>query len=94
MGTSQNFSRPARIAAIAPYLWMAIFFLVPFLFILKISLSQTAIAQPPYEPVFDITQHIIESNKCFIRSIVWTKIFMHISISKPLGAHVIEMIRG
>ncbi len=56
MSASRNFSRPARIAAIAPYLWMAIFFLVPFLFILKISLSQTAIAQPPYEPVFDFAQ--------------------------------------
>jgi putrescine transport system permease protein len=31
-------------------------FLVPFLFVLKISLSQTAIAQPPYLPVFDWTQ--------------------------------------
>ena len=56
MSASQNFTRPARLAAIAPYLWMAIFFLVPFLFILKISLSQTAISQPPYEPVFDVTQ--------------------------------------
>jgi putrescine transport system permease protein len=56
MGASRNFSRPARIAAIAPYLWMALFFLVPFFFILKISLSQTAISQPPYEPLFDLTQ--------------------------------------
>jgi putrescine transport system permease protein len=48
------FTRPARLAAIAPYLWMALFFLVPFLFVLKISLSQTAIAQPPYTPVFDL----------------------------------------
>jgi putrescine transport system permease protein len=48
------FTRPARIAAIAPYVWMALFFLVPFLFVLKISLSQTAIAQPPYVPVFDL----------------------------------------
>src|ERR1700676_1045841 len=49
------FPRPARIAAIAPSLWMALFFLVPFGFVLKISLSQTAIAQPPYLPVFDLT---------------------------------------
>ncbi len=48
------FSRPARLAAIAPYLWMTLFFLVPFIFVLKISLSQTAIAQPPYVPVFDL----------------------------------------
>ena len=49
------FARPARLAAIAPYLWMALFFLVPFIFVVKISLSQTAIAQPPYTPVFDLT---------------------------------------
>jgi putrescine transport system permease protein len=49
------FTRPARFAAIAPYLWMVLFFLVPFGFVLKISLSQTAIAQPPYTPVFDVT---------------------------------------
>ena len=30
------------------------FFLVPFLIVLKISLSQTAIAQPPYAPVLDL----------------------------------------
>ncbi len=49
------FARPARRAAIAPYLWMALFFLVPFILVVKISLSQTAIAQPPYVPVFDLT---------------------------------------
>jgi putrescine transport system permease protein len=53
MSTRRIFARPARYAAIAPYLWMALFFLVPFGFVLKISLSQTAIAQPPYTPVFD-----------------------------------------
>ena len=36
-----------------PYLWLLAFFLVPFLIVLKISLSQTAIAQPPYVPVLD-----------------------------------------
>jgi len=50
------FARPARFAAIAPYFWMVLFFLVPFGFVLKISLSQTAIAQPPYLPVFDPMQ--------------------------------------
>ncbi len=53
MSSPSIFTRPARLAAIAPYLWMALFFLVPFVFVLKISLSQTAIAQPPYVPVFD-----------------------------------------
>jgi putrescine transport system permease protein len=55
MSTRLTFTRPARLAAIAPYLWMALFFLVPFGFVVKISLSQTAIAQPPYTPVFDLT---------------------------------------
>jgi putrescine transport system permease protein len=56
MSRRNTFTRPARIAAIAPYLWMALFFLVPFGFVLKISLSETAIAQPPYLPVFDLSQ--------------------------------------
>jgi putrescine transport system permease protein len=55
MSARRLFSRPARYAAIAPYVWMALFFLVPFGFVLKISLSQTAIAQPPYTPVFDFS---------------------------------------
>jgi putrescine transport system permease protein len=54
MSSRTLFTRPARLAAIAPYLWMGLFFLVPFLFVLKISLSQTAIALPPYTPVFDM----------------------------------------
>jgi len=56
MSAPSIFTRPARLAAIVPYLWMALFFLVPFGFVLKISLSQTAIAQPPYTPVFDLTE--------------------------------------
>jgi putrescine transport system permease protein len=55
MSARNIFARPAQLAAIAPYVWMVLFFLVPFGFVLKISLSQTAIAQPPYEPVFDLT---------------------------------------
>ena len=54
MSTRRIFTRPARHAAIAPYAWMVLFFLVPFGFVLKIALSQTAIAQPPYVPVFDL----------------------------------------
>ncbi len=38
-----------------PYLWLVLFFLIPFLIVFKISLSQIAIAQPPYEPVLDLT---------------------------------------
>ena len=54
MSGRRIFTRPARIAAVVPYIWMALFFLVPFGFVLKVALSQTAIAQPPYVPVFDV----------------------------------------
>ena len=39
---------------LVPYAWLTIFFLAPFAIVLKISLSQTAIAQPPYLPLFDL----------------------------------------
>src|ERR1700704_3105578 len=42
-----------RLAILLPYAWLVAFFLAPFLIILKISLSQSAIAQPPYTPLFD-----------------------------------------
>src|SRR5690606_38910108 len=45
---------PARwLVVIIPYLWLLLFFAAPFLIILKISLSDTAIAMPPYLPVFE-----------------------------------------
>src|SRR5574344_1057518 len=35
-----------------PYLWMALFFFVPFLIILKISFAESAISIPPYTSLF------------------------------------------
>ncbi len=49
------FSFGARLVVAAPYLWLIGFFLVPFLIVLKISLSETAIALPPYTPVLDLS---------------------------------------
>ncbi len=34
-----------------PYLWLLLFFLVPFVIVLKISFSSAQIAMPPYEPL-------------------------------------------
>jgi len=42
-----------RLVVLVPYLWLATFFLLPFIIVFKLSLSETAIAQPPYVPVFD-----------------------------------------
>ena len=36
-----------------PYAWLALFFLVPFAIVLKISLAQTAIGIPPYTPLIE-----------------------------------------
>ncbi|BBP44446.1 ABC transporter permease subunit [Thiosulfativibrio zosterae] len=33
-----------------PWFWLALFFALPFLFVLKISLSEAALMQPPYMP--------------------------------------------
>ena len=42
-----------HVAVAAPYLWLLIFFLAPFAIILKISLTDPIIAQPPFTPFFD-----------------------------------------
>ena len=34
-----------------PYFWLLLFFLVPFIIVLKIAFSQTQIAMPPYQPL-------------------------------------------
>lgn len=43
-----------RLVIWLPYAWLVAFFLLPFLIVVKISLSQAAIAQPPYVPVLDL----------------------------------------
>lgn len=44
-----------RLTLIAiPYLWLTALFLVPFLIVVKISLSDVALARPPYTPQFDL----------------------------------------
>ena len=41
-------------AALLPYAWLGLFFLVPFLLVFKLSLSDVAISIPPYAPQFDV----------------------------------------
>lgn len=48
----------SRLVIIVPYLWLLFFFLVPFIIVFKISLSQTAIAMPPYTPVLDFSDGV------------------------------------
>lgn len=39
-----------------PYVWLLALFLVPFLIVLKISLSDVALARPPYMPQLDLSE--------------------------------------
>ncbi|HEY6831771.1 MAG TPA: ABC transporter permease subunit [Pseudolabrys sp.] len=55
MSADTKRSRSARLVVLIPYLWLLAFFLAPFVIVLKISLSQTAMAQPPYLPLFDLS---------------------------------------
>jgi putrescine transport system permease protein len=55
MSESRHGSWRQRFVVMLPYIWLAAFFLAPFLIVLKISLSETALAQPPYAPVFDFS---------------------------------------
>lgn len=38
-----------------PYLWLLVLFLAPFIIVLKISLSDSTIAQPPYVPLLELS---------------------------------------
>ena len=50
--------RRAIFVGAIPYLWVLIFLVVPLLFVLRLSVSQSVLAQPPYAPIFDATDGI------------------------------------
>jgi len=45
-------ARGRALVVAVPYLWLALFFVVPFLIVLKISLATSVVANPPYTPLF------------------------------------------
>lgn len=56
MAAPATFDRWYRRAVIGiPYVWLIVFLLVPFVIVLRIALSQTVLAQPPYSPVFELS---------------------------------------
>lgn len=64
-----------RAAVIAvPYIWLLLFFLIPFVIVLKISFSETQIAMPPYSPLVqwvgdrwsDLRLHINSGNYLYL----------------------------
>jgi putrescine transport system permease protein len=44
--------RPRLAVILVPYLWLLLFFFIPFIIVLKISFATLAIAQPPFSPLF------------------------------------------
>jgi putrescine transport system permease protein len=56
MRTRAPLRRPGdnRLVVLIPYLWLLALFLVPFIIVVKISLSQTVMALPPYRPLLDL----------------------------------------
>ncbi|MGH8246073.1 MAG: putrescine ABC transporter permease PotH, partial [Gammaproteobacteria bacterium] len=44
-----------RFLIAAPYAWLLVFFLIPFVFVFKISLADPMIGQPPFTPFVDVS---------------------------------------
>ena len=63
-------SAASRLVIFIPLLWLTAFFLIPALIVLKISFSQTVIAQPPYTPVLELADGW-EGIKRFAASLSW-----------------------
>src|SRR5215204_5402743 len=63
-------SAASRLVIFIPLLWLTAFFLIPALIVLKISFSQTVIAQPPYTPVLELAEGW-EGIKRFAASLSW-----------------------
>ena len=45
-----------RLTILIPYLWLLALFLLPFLIVFRISLSEPVLAMPPYMPQFDLAE--------------------------------------
>lgn len=53
VGGGGRTQRWLRRAVSIPYAWLLLFFLAPFLIILKISFAEPVVAQPPFTPLFE-----------------------------------------
>lgn len=45
-----------RLLTAFPYVWLLLFFLAPFLIVLKISFAEAVLSRPPYTPLVEVTQ--------------------------------------
>lgn len=47
------------LAIVPPYVWLILFFLLPFLLVVKISLSEMQFGVPPYQPLAEIGEGVL-----------------------------------
>jgi putrescine transport system permease protein len=45
-----------RLVVLIPFIWLLLFFLAPFLIVLKLSFSEPILAQPPYAPLLELAE--------------------------------------
>lgn len=62
------------IVIIIPYLWLLIFFLMPFVIVLKISIAESIIARPPVSPLFDFAEEGLVNIR-----IIWDNFYLILS---------------
>lgn len=70
-----------------PYLWMLLFFFIPFLFVLKISFSELSIGIPPYNPIMERMSEDVIAFKFNIGNylyLVWDDLYIR-AILNSLG---------
>jgi putrescine transport system permease protein len=47
------------LVVLPPYIWLMLFFLIPFAIVFKISLAESAIAQPPYTALYEYVEEVL-----------------------------------
>ena len=80
---SRGYSGRTFVTAV-PYLWLLLFFLVPFLIVLKISVSEIQLAMPPYAPLVTwLADHVVglrinfENYAFLVRDSLYWKSFLN-----------------
>jgi len=71
-----------------PMFWLGLFFLLPFLIVLKISLTSALFGQaPPYSPIFDLTQ-----DSTLVLRLTWTNYAALLKDSLYLSAYLNSLL--
>jgi putrescine transport system permease protein len=92
-----------RLVILIPALWLTVLFVVPCLIVLKISLSQTVIAQPPYTPVLDLAEGwqgvkdffsglALESYKILVSDAIYIRSYFRSLVIAALSTSILLLI--